>query len=196
MQEQSSTVPMPADPRDPPVLLVRDYPAPPLTLVSRYDPARVSEAALDASVHLAKTAQKAEREQAIQDNLIAAAADLLASQLTDSGFACRVADALPVDIPLRDRQQAGAVAVRLHDPQWQIVSRYRAAQAIRLELQKLLSRHGCAGVIAESDMRAAADTMAGVAQVARMRTWDGTEPVSAREWAKASLGILHISEER
>ena len=194
MQTDPNT--MPADPRDPPVLLVRDYPAPPLTLVSRYDPARVTEAALDASIHLAKTAQQAEREQAIADNLVAAADDLLASQLTDSGFACRVADALPVDIPLRDRQQAGAVAVRLHDPQWQIVSRYRAAQAIRIELQKLLSRHGCSGVIAESDLRAAADTMAGVAQVARMRTWDGTEPVSAREWAKASLGILHISEER
>jgi hypothetical protein len=38
--------------------------------------------------------------------------------------------------------------------------------------------------------------MAGVAQVARLRTWDGSDPVSAPEWARCSLGLLSLSEER
>lgn len=177
-------------------MLVRDFPAPPITLVPRHDPARVTEAALDASVHRARQAQKTERDAAVDANLEAAADDLRASQLLDSAFAQRVADVLPSDLPLADRHQAGAVAVRLSDPDWQMLTRYRAAQAALRALRNLLSANGVDGTITETELRRCADHLAGVTQIARMRTWDGTEPVSARDWSRCKLGILNVVEER
>lgn len=191
------TTPMdgkPFDPREQPVLVVRDFPAPPITLVPR--PARVAEAAMDASIHTARQAQQAERQRAVEANLDAAAADLRDSQLLDSVFAQRVADVLPTDMPLQDRRQAGAVAVRLSDPDWQMVSRYRAATAALNVLRKLLSANGVDGTITETELRRAADHLAGVTQMARLRAWDGTEPVSAHDWSRVKLGILNVTEER
>ena len=191
------TEPPPFDPREQPVLIVGDFPAPPLTLVPRaYDPQRVSEAALDASVHTARQAQHREREAVIEANLVAATEDLLTTQLIDSRHALRVVDALAPDIPHQDRQQAAAVAVRLSDPLWQTVTRYRAAQAALRALRNLLSANGVDGTITETELRRCADHLAGATQIARMRAWDGSEPVSAREWSRARLGILNVTEER
>jgi len=114
----------------------------------------------------------------------------------DSGYAEKVADAMPHDLPLADRRQAGAVAVRLHDGHWGTISRYRAADVLLCSLRNLLSANGLSCIIADSELRKAADRMAGSAHVARMRTWDGSDPVTAVEWAKASLGLLDITEER
>jgi MarR-like DNA-binding transcriptional regulator SgrR of sgrS sRNA len=196
LNQDSSTIHMPHDPRDP-VVLVRDWPDPPLHLVPRaYDPQRVSEAAMDASVHSARQAQKAEREQAIEANLTAAAEDLLTTQLIDSRHAQRVAEALLPDIAHQDRLQAAAVAVRLSDPLWQTVTRYRAAQAALRALRNLLSANGVDGTITETELRRCADHLASTTQIARLRAWDGTEAVSAREWSRARLGLLSVTEER
>jgi len=185
----------PFDPREQPVLRVQDYPAPPLHLVSSSRP-RLEEAAEDASKHRALTAQKAERELAILTNLSAACDDLWNQNALDSGFAEKVADAMPHDIPLADRRQAGAVAVRLHDSHYQDISRYRAADVLLCAVRNLLSAHGLQSLIPDSDLRKAADRMAMQAQIARMRTWDGSQPVTAREWTQASLGLLEITEDR
>ena len=86
--------------------------------------------------------------------------------------------------------------MRLHHANWQTITRYRAADAILCGLRNLLSANGLSSVIADSDLRAAADRMAWQAHIARIKAWDGRDPVTAVEWCKASLGLYDITEER
>jgi hypothetical protein len=185
------------DGREQPVL-IRDYPDPPLHLVASRP--RVDEAATESSVHLALTAHRADRRQAIEDVAEDAAVDLARTSALDSLMAERVAVAL---LPLADegrsvadRRQAGAVAVRMHDPRWLMVSRYRHAQQNFASLRTLLSRHGLSGCIADAELRACADGMAGAGWQARIAAFDASCPVGVQEWAASYLGFLNITEER
>lgn len=186
------------DSREQPVLQVGDYPDPPLTLVVDRAP-RIAEAERDASAHLAKRAQRQERQQAIQQVAEDAMADLVRSSALDSLMAERVAVAL---LPLadegrsvQDRRQAGAVAVRLHDARWQMIARYRHAQQNLVSLRKLLSAHGLTGCIKDSELRAVADGMAGAGFQARIAVLDGSCPAGLHEYAAAHLGFLNVTEE-
>lgn len=197
MLQPDSTTPMKDyyDGREQPVLQIRDYPDPPLHLVVSSTP-RMAEAESDASIHLALNAQRKERDAAVEANLESAADDLVASMLLDSVLAQRVADVLPADLSVADRAEAGAVAVRLHDPQWQIVSRYRAAEATLLTLRNFLSEHGILLCVKDAELRSVADRIAGLTHTARIRTLAGRDAVSDTTWARARLGILNIQEER
>ena len=179
------------DPRDPVVQIRPDWPDPPIHLVA---PVRTDGAA-DASVHRAKQAQQAERDKAIADILPKAADDLHATMLLDSVDAQRVAALLPPDVPYQERLGNAAVAVRLSDTHWQAVTHYRASEAILRVLRNVLSAHGVDGCIPDKALRAAAEQCDRVGMVARLATWEGREPVSARMWACAQLSLLSLSED-
>lgn len=155
------------------------------------------DGATDASIHRAKVAQRQERQDALLADADRAADDLRASQYTDALFAELVAKALHgMDISQADRRQAGAVAVRLHDPIWQTISRYRAAVVVEMILRNLLSQHGMSSMIPDRALREAADSMAGAARQGWLKALDGSLPVHAHEWARARLGFLRLTEDR
>lgn len=192
MMHTQLTTPM--DPRDPPVLEVLDYPDPPLRLVVSHAP-REAEAETAASVLLAKQAQQRERAQAIADNLDAASLDLVRTCLLDSVHVPKVAATLCPDLTEVERNQAAAVAIRLHDPQWDAIARYRAAEAVLLSLRNLLSRHGLGALVPDAELRQEADRIAGLTHHARLRVYTGKDGVSDTLWTKARLHLLNIAEE-
>lgn len=181
--------PMSHDPRDP-IVQIRPDADPWIEL----HPGILANGAMQASIHRARVAQKLERSDAIEAALPQEAENLRVQELLDSVGAQTVARVLPRDLSEQDRQDAAAVAIRLHDPRWQMVSRYEAAQAVLSELRKASHRLGW--YAAESDLRALADTLAGVSHVARYRVWTGQIVTTARAWARAALGLLIITEER
>jgi hypothetical protein len=179
---------MPHDPRDPYVKVDPDA-DPWLTL-----DAGVRDGAKDASIHRAQTTQRRERDVSVDSIVAKEGIDLLRQQAIDSNERERLAGFMPPLMPLTDRRDAAAVAVRLHDPRWQMVSRYHAADAALVELRKFFGDgHGYA---TDSELRALADRLAGVTHMARLRVWTGQVAVTARQWAKAALGILSVTEER
>lgn len=147
-----------------------------------------------ASVMLAKQAQRHERNQAITDRLEQEGVDMLRQHLVESFEAKHVAAAIPEDRSTQERQDAAAVAVRLHEPRWQILSRYHAADAILVELRKSQRVHGW--YLADSDLRLLADHLANVGHVARLKVWTGQIAVTAWDWTRAALGLLELSEEQ
>ena len=176
-----------------------DYKRPPLV---RVDPDAEPWLALDpgvqngvtaASIHLAKQAHRRERESVIQSAMDVEGVALHQQNLIDSVAATRVANALPRDLSTLDRQDAGAVAVRLHDPRWQTVTRYHAADAILVELRKSQRLHGW--YLADSDLKALADHLAGVSWMARFKVWTGQTRVTVRTWTRAALGMLRLEDE-
>lgn len=160
-----------------------------LTLV----PAR-RDGASDASIHRAKEAQQRERDAVIDARLEQEGTDLYRQQAIDAVSAMKVSHVLPRDLSERDRFDAGAVAVRLHEPRWQTVSHYFAADAVLVELRKSQRLHGW--YLADSDLRKLADHLAGVTHRTRLQVWTGEIKVCARTWAKAGLGVLGLKEER
>lgn len=176
------------DPRDPDVLVRPDV-NPWLTL----NPG-VLDGPTDASIHRARVAQRTEREQTITAALTHESLDLLRQEALDSLERERVAGLLHPSLSLQDRRDAAAVAVRMFEPRWQIVSRYEAADAVLVELRKSQRAHGW--YLADSDLRVLADRLAGVSWQARLRVWTGQLATSARTWTRAALGMLSITEER
>jgi hypothetical protein len=179
---------MPHDPRDPFVRVNPDV-DPWLAL----DPG-VRDGATDASLHRALTARQRERDEAVENILTQEGMDLLRQQALDSRERERLAALLSPTVSLTDRRDAAAVAIRLHDPRWQIVTRYHAADAALVELRKFFADgHGYA---TEAELRALADRLAGLTHTKRLMVWTGQIAVTARQWAKAALGILSVVEER
>lgn len=195
MRPESYHENMPDDPRDPPVLRILDFPDPPLHLIVPSRP-RVEEAETDASIHLARMAQQRDRAAVVEANLANAADELVQSSLLDSVNAQKVAAVLPADMTHQDRQQAGAVAVRLFDPEWQTISRYRAADAALMALRTFLVAHGLCCTVEDADLRVLADRIAGLTHMARLRTWTGQDAVSDTTWCQARLGLLNLTDER
>lgn len=147
----------------------------------------------DASIHRAKLAQRQERDAAIAAHLETEGEDLTKQQLIDSLATDQVMRAMPTDIAVLDRRDAAAIAVRLHDPRWQVVSRYESATALLSELRNFMTDHGYAS---ETELRELADRLASTAHLARYRVWTGQTVVTARTWCKAALGFLSVREER
>ena len=146
-----------------------------------------------ASIHRSRVAQQHDREQAIAAVLERESDDLLSTQLLDSLTADRVATHIPGE-SYQERHDAAAVAIRLHDPRWQIVSRYEAADAILVALRSSQAAHGW--YLPDSELRKLADHLAAVSHRARLKVWTGQVTVTARQWAKAALGFLSVVEER
>lgn len=156
----------------------------------------VLDGATDASVQHAKQAQRSEREQAIQADLADAATDLFRQQAIDSLTAHRVAETLDPSAPFQERLQAGCVATRLHDAQWQIVSAYYASDAALLTLRRELTKQGHEMTLTDSQLREIAVAVAHSTHHARLRVWDGSQIVTERTWCRARLGMLDLREER
>lgn len=157
-------------------------------------PAAVPSGADQLSVFRAKRAQQQERARLLLEDELRAADELHAGNMVDSVYAFRVANQLPQDLSEADRLNAASVAVRLYDPAWMTISRYRAAVQLRDTLRLELSRLGA--YVAESDLRTLADKLAGQAQTARMKAWTGAEPVTVTEWSRCRYGLLTIQEDK
>lgn len=153
----------------------------------------VRDGATEASVHLARTAQQQEREAAIADRLNDESMDLLRQQALDSLEREKLAPHVPGHSQT-DKRDAAAVAIRLHEPRWQQVSRYYAADVVLVKLRKFM--HDGHGHATDAELRQLADEIAGATHTARLMVWTGQIPVTAREWCKAALGFLRITEER
>ncbi len=156
------------------------------------------DGATDASIANAKFLQRKERRLAMEADALEAQDDLDATNVLDSVHAEKVAVAmLPLEaLTQADRRQAGYVAVRLHDPLWQTVARYRAAQGIEMVLRNFLRAQGASLGIPDQAIREAADRAAGTARQSMLRVLDGTAPVGLHEWAAARLGFLSLGEDR
>lgn len=174
---------------DPPAVQVRPDLDPWLTLTPE-----PRDGATAGSVHMAQLAQKAEREAAIAAHIEREGTDLLTHALIDSAACLRVQELLPRDLSADEKRDASAVAIRLHDPRWQIVSRYYAADALLVELRKFMQDgHGYA---TDRELRELADRLAGVAHMKRLQVWTGQIAMTARTWTKAALGFLSVREDR
>jgi hypothetical protein len=151
------------------------------------------DGAADANFHRARVTQQRESRAVLDANVERAADELLTDSLLASQYAQKVANVLPQDLSPQERRDSGAVAIYLHDPRMQLISRYRAADALLIELRK--SSHADGWYLPESSLRILADKLAGVAHVARLKVWTGQHPVMLGEYNRASLGLLSVRED-
>lgn len=180
----------PHDPREADVMVRVDPDVDPWLLLNP----GIMDGATDASIHRARVSQQIDRNKAIANALEREAEDLTQTCLLDTVHALKVANVLPFDICAKDRRDAGAVAVRLHDPRWQIVSRYHAADALLVRLRKACHEYGWYAT--DRQLRELADDCAGISHLARLKVWTNQIITDARTWTRCALGFLSIREER
>lgn len=156
-----------------------------------------------ADVRQARWDRNREREQILEEDMARSQDEQLNSELLDSATTQRLALALHKllpDLAMDDCLEAAAVAVRLHDPRWQTISRYRAAVAIQRHLEYALRDAGLLQTWAMPDrtqlrLNVLSDKLAGLGHQARRKAWNGHEPVTAREWCKARNNLLCLRED-
>lgn len=184
-------------PRDPREQDVLPNDAGPFTVFDGIHASAPYEPVTDASKLRAIAAQKRERDLAIRATYDEAELDLLHENLIDSSDAIRLAQFFDKAYPgatIAERAEAVAVALRVFDPLWMLVSRYHAAEAMCGPLRLLLTKHFGVQGVPEDELRQFVDRLAGIAKQEIVNTFTAKRTTTARTWAAARLGFLIFGE--